>query len=99
MLEVERVGDRRRVMVRGELDAATASRLVEDLKNDVEQDGDLELEMSGVSFVDSTGLRALLQLAKALEGRGTLLLRNPSRNVQRLLDITGVDGRANLRSE
>lgn len=99
MLEIDGGPAARRFVVRGELDAATADLLVNKLRTAAAADGDLELEMSKVSFVDSTGLRGLLTLAKSLDGKGQLVLCNPSKNVRRLLEITGVENRTNLRVE
>lgn len=99
LLEIERLAGQRRFVLRGELDAATAVKLTTEVQPVTREQGDVELEMSGLTFCDSTGLRALLQLAKSLDGKGTLVLRNPTPNLRRLLEITGVEGRANLRAE
>jgi anti-sigma B factor antagonist len=99
LLEIERLAGQRRFVLRGELDAATAVKLTTEVEPVTREPGDVELELSGLSFCDSTGLRALLQLAKGLDGKGVLVLRNPTANLRRLLEITGVEGRANLRAE
>lgn len=51
------------------------------------------LDLSGVTFCDSVGLRALVdtQLHTAV-GRGALRLVDPSEAITRLLRITGMDG-------
>ena len=52
------------------------------------------LDLSGVTFVDSSGIRALLQLARQLE-EGTLVFARPSRPVQvvlRLIDAAHLPG-------
>jgi len=98
MLNVESAGERR-FSIKGELDAATAPQLLGAIEGAYDGPGDLQFEVSGLSFCDSTGLRALLQVAKSLDGRGALVLQNPSPGVKRLLDLTGIEGRANLRSE
>jgi anti-anti-sigma factor len=76
----------------GELDIATAddlSKVLRDAAADTERDP-LELEFSGVSFMDSSGLRALLEAAGLLngKGKGSLVILNPSTQVRRVLDIS-----------
>jgi anti-anti-sigma factor len=49
------------------------------------------LDLAGVSFLDSTGISALVAIRNAAEASTrTLLLRNPSKPVARLLDLTGL---------
>ena len=77
--------------VTGELDMATADELVAFLKGT--GDGPVLLDFSGVSFMDSSGLRAVLDAARSIEG-GIVLL-HPSEQVRRVLDIsipTGAPG-------
>jgi len=49
------------------------------------------LDLSGLSFIDSTGITCLLRLSRAAtEAGGHLTLAAPSPPVQRMLDITGI---------
>lgn len=77
----------------GEIDAHTAPLLVEEFtRGDVplDADGFVVIEMGDVTFVDSSGLRALVALDGRL-GDGTVKLRDPIPSVRRLLTITGLD--------
>jgi anti-anti-sigma factor len=74
--------------VEGELDMATAPELLESLQDAVETGGPIVLDFSGVTFMDSTGLRAVLQAVRALDGEGVLVLERPSDRVRRVLDIS-----------
>lgn len=50
------------------------------------------LDLSEVAFVDSSGLRTLVQVHTSLHQRGAqLVLRRPSRPLLRLLEITSLD--------
>ena len=50
---------------------------------------DVVLNLAGVTFIDSSGLRALLLLRAGLEAAGRdLMLINPSERVLGLLDLT-----------
>lgn len=49
------------------------------------------VDLAGVSFLDSTGISALVVIRNAAHASlRTALLRNPSKPVARLLDITGL---------
>ena len=54
------------------------------------------LELSGVSFLNSSGIRAVVALARELDGRG-LVLRNPAENVRKVLRLVDVVGRDGIR--
>ena len=90
-LRVEGTEDPRTFRLVGELDLSTAENAAGTLSSAVVGDGDLTLDISQLAFVDSTGLRLLLQIAQTLEGRGRLILAFPQDNVDRLLDLTGLD--------
>jgi anti-anti-sigma regulatory factor len=49
-----------------------------------------------VSFIDSQGIRAFIQLARGLEGRGRLVLSGPSPEVRNLFEIVRVDAFPNV---
>lgn len=49
----------------------------------------LDLDLSGVTFLDSGGLGTLISLQKSLRARnGTVRLLNPSPNARQLLELT-----------
>jgi anti-anti-sigma factor len=84
--------DRLVLTLRGELDPHTAPRLGERI-DEAFRDGkvDLILDLAGVSFIDSSGLRVVLRAhTEASERDGRLALRSPSATARRLLDITGL---------
>lgn len=54
----------------------------------------LVLEMSGIGFMDSTGLSALITLDNDAQSRGAnFVIRNPSSRVDQLLEISGLKER------
>jgi anti-anti-sigma factor len=72
----------------GELDMATADDLSR-LLRDASTVGDpIVLDFAGVSFMDSSGLHALLELAGKPNGCGPVVILNPSAQVRRVLDIS-----------
>ena len=69
--------------------------MVEALVLPMSQDGAsrLVVDMSGVTFCDSSGLGALLDVRRAAGDAGVaMVLRAVSRQVARLLDLTDADG-------
>ncbi|MGH2681387.1 MAG: STAS domain-containing protein [Actinomycetota bacterium] len=69
----------------GELDMATADDLTQLLRASTDNDP-LVLDFSGVSFMDSSGLRALLE--GPANGNARLVILNPTPQVRRVLDIS-----------
>jgi anti-anti-sigma factor len=79
------------VRVQGEIDMAGADAFERDLHS-ILSDGDPhEIDMSGVTFIDSAGLRALYRCSESLNGTGPLVIVNPSRFVSSLMTIAGFD--------
>jgi anti-anti-sigma factor len=73
----------------GELDASEVARVRACLAG---VDGDVELDCSGLSFIDAAGLGLLVELDAECRARDAkLLVINPSRCVIRLLELTGLD--------
>ena len=57
--------------------------------------GPLILDASNLTFMDSSGLKVLLQAVALRQGNGTVVLSRPHRNVRRLLELAvpgGVEG-------
>jgi anti-sigma B factor antagonist len=91
-IDVQTTQDRVIVALAGELDLANASRLQGAL-----DDADLDacklvvLDLQGLQFIDSTGLRIVLALRESALERGQDFAVTPgSQQVQRLLSVTGV---------
>lgn len=53
----------------------------------------LAVDLAGVTFIDSSGLSALIRMRNAAVAAGKeLALRNPSPRVQRMLELTALSG-------
>jgi anti-sigma B factor antagonist len=81
-----------RVVLAGELDIGSAPE-VEEVLRKVESDGaqTLTIDLRGLTFMDSTGLRMLVAADKRAKdaGRSLRIVRGPA-PVQRILDLTGL---------
>lgn len=83
------VGERLLLRLDGELDLATAALLQARLREFDDQA--LTLDLSGVSFTDSTGVAILLkERARALRRGTTLRIRGATGQTRELLNRTGV---------
>ena len=94
----ERRGTAHHIAPSGELDIATAQMLEQELMaaeaSDVQT---IVLDLSGVTFIDSTGLRVVLDFNDRWGGeRDRLRVIAGSPAVERLLDIVGLRGRLPL---
>ena len=91
-LEVE-AGPTTTISLAGDLDPATAPQLDAAIKDAIATDG-LErvvLDLSKLTFIDSSGLRVFVTARQALTALDIeLTLRSPSVTARRLLDITGL---------
>ena len=73
----------------GELDLSGVNLIAERL---AELDGDIDVDCSGLGFIDASGLRALLTAHRVCDARGNkLVVVAASRQVRRLLDLTSLD--------
>lgn len=93
-LTVTRSGDDAAVVqVAGELDAYSAPMLEAELGRHG-ADTDLRLDLAGVTFIDSTGLRVVVSADNRMrEGDHRLVVVDPSPSVLRLLQLTSLDER------
>lgn len=83
-----------RVIVRGEIDLETGPPLRDHLAATLLRAPELVLDLRGVSFIDSTGLQALVATRRRanLTGERFRLVVAPGGAVARILHLTGLDG-------
>jgi anti-anti-sigma factor len=76
----------------GEVDIATADELVEAGRRCLDRADRVELDLSGLTFIDSSGLGALVRIRnEAAEQAKSMVLTHVSAAAARLLQITGLD--------
>jgi anti-sigma B factor antagonist len=80
------------IRLAGELDMSTAAQLDEVLGTAVEHGGAITIDLSELTFMDSTGIGVFLRAAVSLRGRGCLILHGEQDRVRRVLDLVRVDG-------
>lgn len=87
----QRQGRSRHVRLFGELDASSSDELRSVLEPLADTQGDIELDCSELTFMDSSGLHVLLGAARDLGSEGLVLVQNPTSMVRRLMSLTGVE--------
>jgi anti-sigma B factor antagonist len=81
--------------VRGEIDAHTAPTLAAAMA--ALPTGVATLDVAGVTFMDSSGLRVLIEAAtRAREGSGDLVIVHSTPGIARLVEISGLGGQLRL---
>lgn len=81
-----------RVRVSGEVDLSTAPELERALVQEVDAAREVLLDLSAVSFIDSSGLHAIVIAARAAQSNGGALAlgsRLPNQ-ARRVIEITGL---------
>ena len=78
------------IVLTGEIDAYTEAQ-VRDALTLAPDPGDLRVDFSGVSFIDSSGLRIVLEVHHKLAREGRrLVIVAPAKGVARLIEIAGL---------
>jgi anti-anti-sigma factor len=79
------------LVVRGDVDMATASVLWESVEQVLSNSERVIVDLSDVDFLDSSGLSVFVRAHRRLrEAGGALVLRSPNPRVRRVVEITGL---------
>ena len=81
-------GAERKVTLNGRLDTSTAPEMEKKLSS-LEGVTALELDLSGLEYISSAGLRVLLAIQKVMNKQGSMVLHNVNESVREVFDITG----------
>ena len=83
----------------GELDAAGASALASAFDPLITPGGVVELDLADLSFMDSTGIKALCEAARRLGQGGRIRLVHLQPSVRRVIEISGLESMFNGDAE
>ena len=95
-IENQRDGAGETLLLDGELDAAAAPRLAAEFERRIAEGdlGELVLDLSAVTFIDSSGMRAIIDLERMARERGLALrVIEPPDEVTALMRTTGLTDR------
>jgi anti-sigma B factor antagonist len=93
-IAVQRQGSALVVAPVGEIDMATVGLVRDAVERDHDGQAPVVLDLRGVEFMDTSGLRYVLELSEqaAEQGFGLRLVRGGT-TVQRVFEVSGVEGR------
>lgn len=77
------------VWLTGQLNTTTAAQLEDELAASYDEVTDIVLDLEGLTYISSAGLRVMLTAKKALRGKGSLVVRNASPEILSVFDMTG----------
>lgn len=85
--------DSTRLFVRGDVDIAVVEGLLAEAERSMHANRPrLEVDLEGVTFIDSSGLGALVQIQRNASARGiSVVLTRPTAATRRLLELSGLD--------
>lgn len=89
MLEIKKNADETTIEVAGRLDTTTAPSLEKTIDENIAQTKSLILDLKGLEYISSAGLRILLGTQKKMQEKGSLKLINVCDAVMEVFDITG----------
>ena len=88
------------VALQGEIDAHSAPTVADRFANLPAGEDDIVVTMAEVTFMDSSGLRVLIDLQQRAGAAGRrLVLESPSQSVTRLLEVSGLADHFTIRTE
>ena len=82
-------GSKLTLALEGKLDTKSAPELETIIKNETDDITDLRLEMDGVKYISSAGLRVLLSAEKLMRKKGTILITGCNDDIMEIFDMTG----------
>jgi len=77
------------IALEGRLDTMTAPALEKELKDGLNGVTELTLNLAGLDYISSAGLRVLLSAHKAMSGKGAMRVRNANEIVREVFEVTG----------
>lgn len=73
----------------GRLDTTTAPVLDKTINEDIEGTKNLVLDLKGVEYISSAGLRVLLSAQKKMQQNGSMKVKNVCAEVMEVFEMTG----------
>ena len=77
------------VNVEGRLDTTTAPALDKTITEDISANTNLILDLKGLEYISSAGLRVLLSAQKRMQKQGSMKLKNVCEEVMEVFEMTG----------
>jgi anti-anti-sigma factor len=90
-MTIEKVlnGENSKLVVVGRLDTQTAPELEKEIDEVIINSKELVLDMTGLEYVSSAGLRVILKAQKIMNTKGSMKLIGVNDSIMEVFDITG----------
>ena len=88
-IEVKRKAEETTIEIAGRLDTNTAPILDQTIQEDIKDVTNLILDVKGVTYISSAGLRVLLSAQKKMQKIGSMTVKNVCAEVMEVLEMTG----------
>ena len=88
-IEIKKKAGEAVVELTGRLDTSTAPVLDKTLNEDISDNIDLILDLKGLEYISSAGLRVLLSAQKRMRKHGSMTLKNVCEEVMDVFEMTG----------
>ena len=90
-MTIEKIVEDKRLTVTlaGRLDTTTAPRLETELKQNVSGVEELVLDLAGLEYLSSAGLRVLLSAQKVMNRQGSMVVKNVNEIIMEIFEVTG----------
>lgn len=88
-IEIKRTAEETVIELAGRLDTTTAPALDKTISNDIEDTQNLILDLKGLEYISSAGLRVLLAAQKRMQKIGSMKLKNVCEEVMEVFEMTG----------
>ena len=88
-IEIKKTDAQTVLEVSGRLDTSTAPILDKTISEDVSDQTALTLDLKGLEYISSAGLRVLLSAQKRMQKAGSMKLTNVCEEVMDVLEMTG----------
>ncbi|MBO4377375.1 MAG: STAS domain-containing protein [Clostridia bacterium] len=82
--------------LQGRLDTVTSPEVEAELKNSLDGVDSLVLDLSGLEYISSAGLRVLLSAHKTMSGRSGMKVTNAGEIVREVFEVTGFSDILNI---
>ena len=88
-IEIKKMATDTVVEVCGRLDTTTAPVLDKTISEDISENANLVLDLKGLEYISSAGLRVLLSAQKRMKKSGSMKLKNVCEEVMDIFEMTG----------
>ena len=88
-IEIKKMGADAVIEICGRLDTTTAPVLDKTISEDISENTNLTLDLKGLEYISSAGLRVLLSAQKRMQACGSMKLRNVCEEVMDVFEMTG----------